>query len=193
MIVKCLRPDRLLPALGAFVSNVFGGEILQQSTYDLVSLVDQELKASTPLSLCSVPGYDASYRVDQLVEATGTRCASVAMGSQEGFGLAEQAITAAARVGSWVLLKNVHLASSWLGQLEKRLQSLTPHRSFRLFLTMETNPAIPVSILRQSRVIMNEPPPGIRANILESLKSISPARLSAGPMEKTRLFFLLSW
>ena len=64
----------------------------------------------------------------------------------------------AARQGSWVLLKNVHLAPSWLGQLEKKLQTLNPHRNFRLFLTMEANPSIPVNILRQSRILMNEPP-----------------------------------
>lgn len=115
------------------------------------------------------------------------------MGSQEGFTLADQAIAAAARTGNWVLLKNVHLAPAWLSQLEKRLQSLNPNPSFRLFLTMETNPSIPVNILRQSRVLMNEPPPGIRANMLESLRSITPARLTSGPAEKMRLYFLLAW
>jgi dynein heavy chain 1 len=115
------------------------------------------------------------------------------MGSQEGYGLADQAIANAARTGNWVLLKNVHLAPNWLSQLEKRLQSLNPNRNFRLFLTMETNPKIPVNILRQGRVLMNEPPPGIRANILDSLRSLTPARLSTGPAEKTRIYFLLAW
>jgi dynein heavy chain 1 len=92
-----------------------------------------------------------------------------------------------------VLLKNVHLAPSWLGQLEKKLQTLNPHRSFRLFLTMQANPSIPVNILRQSSVIMNEPPPGVKANLLDSLRSITPARLAQGPAEKTRLYFLLAW
>lgn len=115
------------------------------------------------------------------------------MGSQEGFTLADQAIVAAARQGTWVLLKNVHLAPSWLGQLEKKMQTLNPHRNFRLFLTMEANPSIPVNILRQSRLLMNEPPPGIKANLLDSLKSISPQRLGQGPAEKARLYFLLAW
>lgn len=156
-------------------------------------MVSTEVEAASPICLCSVPGYDASYRVDNLVALAKVKCASVAMGSQEGFVLADQAIAAAARTGNWVLLKNVHLAPSWLSQLEKRLQSLNPNRAFRLFLTMETNPSIPVNILRQGRVLMNEPPPGIRANILESLRSIAPARLATGPAEKTRLYFLLAW
>lgn len=161
--------------------------------YDLNSLVADEVISSTPVALVSVPGYDASYRVENLIKNTGARSTSVAMGSQEGFTLADQAIAAASRQGTWVLLKNVHLAPSWLGQLEKKMQTLNPHRNFRLFLTMEANPSIPVNILRQSRLIMNEPPPGVKANLLDSLQSISPQRLSQGPAEKVRLYFLLAW
>ncbi|GAA6009794.1 hypothetical protein JCM11491_000816 [Sporobolomyces phaffii] len=193
LIVKCLRPERLLQAFSSIVHIVFKQDLFLQTTYDLGDMVTHEVEASSPLCLCSVPGYDASYRVDHLVASSGNKCTSIAMGSQEGYGLADQAIAAAARTGNWVLLKNVHLAPNWLSQLEKRLQSLNPNRNFRLFLTMETNPKIPVNILRQGRVLMNEPPPGIRANILDSLRSLTPARLATGPAEKTRIYFLLAW
>jgi dynein heavy chain 1, cytosolic len=193
LIIKCLRPDRLLQATAAFVGVVFETDLAVQSSYDLGAMVADEVPAATPLALVSVPGYDASYRVENLIQNTGARSSSVAMGSQEGFTLADQAIAAASRQGSWVLLKNVHLAPSWLGQLEKKLQTLNPHRGFRLFLTMEANPSIPVNILRQSRLIMNEPPPGIKANLLDSLRSIPSPRLSKGPTEKVRLYFLLAW
>ncbi|GAA5943977.1 hypothetical protein JCM3775_004729 [Rhodotorula graminis] len=193
LVVKCLRPDRLLQALSAFASLVFERDLLLETTFELGDMVEHEVDAAAPVCLCSVPGYDASYRVDHLVAATSARCTSVAMGSQEGYALADQAIAAAARTGNWVLLKNVHLAPAWLSQLEKRLQSLHPNRAFRLFLTMETNPAIPVNILRQGRIVMNEPPPGIRANLVDSLRSLDPKRLSTGPAEKMRLYFLVAW
>lgn len=172
---------------------VFETDLNTEAEYNLGDMVSNEVLPATPLALVSVSGYDASYRVENLVRDTSARCASVAMGSQEGFTLADQAIATAARQGTWVLLKNVHLAPSWLGQLEKKLQTLNPHRTFRLFLTMEANPSIPVNILRQSRIIMNEPPPGIKANLLDSLRSITPARLTQGPAEKARLYFLLAW
>ncbi|CAK5279895.1 unnamed protein product [Mycena citricolor] len=194
IIIKCFRPDRLLQATAQFVRVVFDTDIAGESRYDLSEMVTNEVPASTPLGLVSVPGYDASYRVENLIKNTGTRSSSVAMGSPEGFKLADDAIAAASRQGTWVLLKNVHLASAWLGQLEKKLQTLNPHRNFRLFLTMEANPSsIPVNILRQSRLIMNEPPPGIKANLLDSLRNISASRMSQGPAEKVRLYFLLSW
>lgn len=191
--MKCFRPDRLLQSTAIFVRTVFEADISAESTYELGSIVSDEVPAATAVALVSVPGYDASYRVEHLIKYTGARSTSVAMGSQEGFTLADQAIAAAARQGTWVLLKNVHLAPSWLGQLEKKLQTLNPHRNFRLFLTMEANPSIPVNILRQSRLIMNEPPPGIKANLLDSLRNIPSHRLSHGPAEKIRLYFLLAW
>jgi dynein heavy chain 1 len=172
---------------------VFATDLSNESSYDLTDIVANEVQPSTPLSLVSVTGYDASYRVENLVQNTGVQCTPVAMGSQEGFTLADQAITTAARQGTWVLLKNVHLAPSWLGQLEKRLQSLNPDRNFRIFLTMEANPVIPVSLLRQSRIFMNEPPPGIKANLIDSLRTVGASRLNRGPAEKVRLYFLLAW
>jgi dynein heavy chain 1 len=193
LIIKCLRPDRLLQATAIFVQTVFGVDLSVEASFDLGTMVTDEVKAQTPLALVSVSGYDASYRVEGLIQSTQSRCTQVAMGSQEGFGLADQAIGVASRQGTWVLLKNVHLAPSWLGQLEKKLQTLNAHRNFRLFLTMEANPSIPVNILRQSRIIMNEPAPGVKANLLDSLRNIPPARLSQGPAEKVRLYFLLAW
>lgn len=193
LIIKCFRPDRLLQSTALFVRTVFQQDLSIESIFELGMMVADEVPPSTPVALISVPGYDASYKVENLIQNTGARSASVAMGSEEGFTLADQAIAVASRQGSWVLLKNVHLAPSWLGQLEKKLQTLNPHRNFRLFLTMEANPSIPVNILRQSRLIMNEPPPGIKANLLDSLRSIGSVRLSKGPAEKIRLYFLLAW
>nr|CAG8506850.1 6173_t:CDS:10 [Entrophospora candida] len=171
----------------------FDPGFIGQAELNLKEMVLDEIQPSTPISLCSVPGYDASYRVDNLVAELNIKCKSVAMGSQEGFTLADQAIAASVKNGEWVLLKNVHLAPSWLGHLEKKLHSMKPNRNFRLFLTMETNPKVPVNLLRLSRVLMFEPPPGIKANLHESLKSIPVSRISKGPTERVRLYFLLSW
>ena len=64
------------------------------------------------------------------------------LGSAEGFTLAEQAIASASKQGDWVLLKNVHLAPQWLKELEKKLHSLKPQESFRLFLSTEIHPKV---------------------------------------------------
>ena len=175
------------------MDQVFTPNFVGQSDLDFAKLVEDEVKASTPISLCSVPGHDAAYRVDNLAQEQGVRLASIAMGSQEGLTLADQAIAMATKTGNWVLLKNVHLALQWLGQLDKRLHSLKAHPNFRLFLTMETNPKVPVNLLRLSRVLMFEPQPGIKANLQESLRSIPAARVAKGPTERARLYFMVAW
>lgn len=87
----------------------------------------------------------------------------MAIGSPEAFEEAESAIKLAARSGSWVLLKNVHLAPQWLVSLEKTIYQLTLNPNFRLFLTMEVNPKVPTTLLRASHVLIFEPPSGIKA------------------------------
>src|SRR6202000_2177362 len=106
--------ERLVQSSTMFAKEVLDADLADLSSHDLQDVVQHEVHAVTPLAMVSVLGYDASYRVESLVAKTGRRCVSVAMGSQEGFSLADQAITSAARQGDWVLLKNVHLASSWL-------------------------------------------------------------------------------
>ncbi|KAI9295785.1 dynein heavy chain [Neoconidiobolus thromboides FSU 785] len=174
LVIKCIHPDQLISSSILFVEKVFGPRFFGDIELDFKKLTLNEVKAPTPIALCSIPGYDASNRVDNLASIMSTRCTSVAMGSAEGFSLADQAITNAVKNGTWVLLKNVHLAPSWLGQLEKKLHSLKPHNNFRLFLTMETNPKVPV-------------------NLLQSLKSINISKLENGPVERSRLYFLVSW
>lgn len=93
----------------------------------------------------------------------------------------------------WVLLKNVHLAPQWLVQLEKKLHSLQPHANFRLFLTMEVNPKVPVNLLRAGRIFVFEPPPGIKANLLRTFSTVSAQRMMKPPNERARLYFLLAW
>lgn len=57
---------------------------------------------------------------------------------------------------------------------------------------MEASPKIPASILRQSRIIMNEPTPGLKANLLGLLRGIPESRHSL-PAETARVQFLLCW
>ncbi|KAI8852562.1 dynein heavy chain and region D6 of dynein motor-domain-containing protein [Chytridium lagenaria] len=191
VLIKAFRPDRLLPSTVLLAETAL--QTPTSAELDLKALVLTEIKSSTPLAFCSVPGYDASKMVEDFASNSSQKIVGVAMGSAEGFTLAETAISTGVKTGTWVLLKNVHLSPQWLSQLEKRLHSMKAHENFRLFLTMETNPKVPVNLLRLSRVLMFEPPPGIKANLNVTIARISPSRLSRGPVERNRLYFLLAW
>ncbi|CAM1511285.1 Fc.00g087980.m01.CDS01 [Cosmosporella sp. VM-42] len=190
LLVKLFRMDRFVPAAERFVAQVFGSDIFDIAE-DLNGTVTQ-VSATLPISLVSSPGFDASYKVDNLVERMRVKCTNIAMGSNEGLTSADKAVSHAAQTGSWVLVKNVHLAPTWLQSLEKRMESLNPHSDFRLFLSMESSPKIPVNLLRASRVLMYEQPAGVRANMKDSISSLS-TRASKSPVERTRLYLLLSF
>ena len=190
LFVKLFRLDRFVPAAEKFVNATFGQDFLQSS--GSLEQTVQQVSAMTPIALCSNPGFDASYKVDNLVDRLNVSCANIAMGSNEGITAADKAIANAATNGSWVLVKNVHLTPSWLQSLEKRLNALKPHQDFRLFISMETSPKIPVNFLRASRVLSYEQPAGIRANMKDSLSSLSTRKTDA-PAEKARLYLLLSF
>ena len=190
LLVKVFRMDRFVPAAETFVALVFGA-----SLFDIVEDLHQsvtQVSGSNPIALVSSPGFDASYKVDNLVERMQVKCSNIAMGSDEGESSADKAISKAAQAGLWVLVKNVHLAPTWLQSLEKRMESLNPHPDFRLFLSMESSAKIPVNFLRASRVLMYEQPAGIKANMKDSLSSLS-TRATKTPVERARLYLLLSF
>lgn len=76
-----------------------------------------------------------------------------------GQGQAEKAVTLlreCAKSGDWLVLKNVHLAVSWLPSLEKELLMLQKHEKFRLFLTSEPHPKFPSTLLEMSLKVRDE-------------------------------------
>lgn len=195
LLIQAFRPDRVIAAAHLFVSTVLGEEFMPiaEKELDFAACVEKELNSNTPALLCSVPGFDASGRVDDLAAELNKQISSIAIGSAEGFNQAERAINAACKSGRWVLLKNVHLAPQWLVQLEKKLHSLQPHSGFRLFLTMEISPRVPVNLLRAGRIFVYEPPPGIKANLLRTFSTVPANRMMKQPSERARLYFLLAW
>eukprot|EP01088_Endostelium_zonatum_P017115 TRINITY_DN4896_c0_g2_i4.p1 TRINITY_DN4896_c0_g2~~TRINITY_DN4896_c0_g2_i4.p1 ORF type:complete len:1566 (-),score=517.57 TRINITY_DN4896_c0_g2_i4:241-4938(-) len=194
LILKGLRPDRLLSGANQFVAAVFGDKFLSSALdIDFEEAVKTDSYAKAPLLLSSTPGYDASYKVDNLAYKLKKAYKPLAIGSAEGFDLADKAIDAASKNGSWVMLKNIHLAPRWLVSLEKKLHSLEPHPNFRLFMTSEIHPQLPASLLRESQIFVFEPPPGIKANLLHTFNSIPSERMERLPIERSKLYFLLAW
>eukprot|EP01129_Flabellula_baltica_P006002 TRINITY_DN2210_c0_g1_i2.p1 TRINITY_DN2210_c0_g1~~TRINITY_DN2210_c0_g1_i2.p1 ORF type:complete len:4545 (+),score=1094.61 TRINITY_DN2210_c0_g1_i2:1851-13637(+) len=193
-ILKCLRLDRLNTAVISFVNRVFGHNFLKKEDYHLPNVVTNEADAKSPLIFCCATGFDASTIIDDLAGQMNIRnYKAIALGSPEGFDLAEDAINNGIRSGHWVLLKNIHLAPQWLVTLEKKIYSTTPHPNFRLFMTSEIHPNLPTSLLRVGLVFVCETPPGVKANLQRTLSEIPASRMNKGPVERARLYFLMSW
>jgi Dynein heavy chain region D6 P-loop domain len=74
--------------------------------------------------------------------------AEIALG-QGQVGDAVAAVHEAAARGSWLCLKNTHLAVAWLPELARLLHDVGPsaHAGFRMWLTTEPHPTFPVQLL----------------------------------------------
>jgi hypothetical protein len=192
LLAKALRSDRVPAALEALVEAVFERGFLAPGDADLAGAAARVGAHRSPLLLAAAPGFDAGLAVETLAQRLGKRCASLAIGSPEGFGLAETALGAASSGGTWLLLKNVHLAPAWLVTIEKRLHTLTPHADFRLFLTAEMSEQLPRSLLRLAQVFVFEKPPGLKASLQLTFGTVA-ARANRAPVERARLYFLVHW
>ncbi len=76
----------------------------------------------------------------------------------------------AAQKGDWLVLKNIHLVTGWLPELEKELKALELHPNFRLWLTSEAHNSIPAILLDSCYKVTFEAPPGVKKNIATVFK-----------------------
>lgn len=191
LLVHTYRPDRLAPALARLVHHIFGQALLDMPLLPLRDLAEQ-VPSDMPLAMCGVAGYDASAFVETCAATANIACAQVALGSPEAMSAADRAISSAARNGTWVLIKNAHLAPVWLAQLSSRLSSQSPQEQFRIFLTCELLPSVPQSFIRAARVVMHEPPAGFKAVVLSALQALDSREARDAPMERERVYFLVA-
>ncbi len=116
ILIKIFRPDKFNPIAYQLVKVVLGEECREDYTVDFKSAITA-CKSKEPILLSSAPGFDPSFKVEQLSKETNSKLISVAIGSAEGFELADRAMKEGVKSGSWIMLKNVHLAPSWLSEL----------------------------------------------------------------------------
>ena len=194
LVLRALRPDRLLGALTTYVGNELGEGFVMQPPYDMKATWE-ETSPKTPIFFVLFPGVDPTNWVEDLgktvdiTEANGL-FVNISMGEGQEDPAAEQVKRLAAQ-GGWIMLQNIHLMQHWLPSLERQLEEIgeTAHENFRCFLSAEPPPfsyqkIIPESLLQSCIKVANDAPADIKSNLLRAWKEFPEEWIAECPQPK---------
>eukprot|EP01064_Diplonema_japonicum_P003207 TRINITY_DN1209_c2_g1_i1.p1 TRINITY_DN1209_c2_g1~~TRINITY_DN1209_c2_g1_i1.p1 ORF type:complete len:4214 (+),score=1112.95 TRINITY_DN1209_c2_g1_i1:49-12642(+) len=194
---RVLRADKVILAIQQYVTTYLPEKYIIAPTFDLESSY-KDSDPATPLIFILSTGADP---MDELQKFStkmrmNNKMHPISLG--QGQGPRAQALMASGiERGTWVVLQNCHLATSWMPKLETIVEGFNPEtmkREFRLWLTSMPSKTFPVSVLQIGVKMTNEPPKGLRANLTRSYIGFSEDFLegSSKPDEFKKLLFSLS-
>ena len=176
VIVRCMRPDRVIFAVTNYVANALGRKYVDPPVLDLGETY-RDSSPLTPLVFVLSPGVDPTDNLEKLAKEVkmSDKFFSVALGQGQEK-KATVLIDEGLRDGHWVFLANCHLMTSWLPTLGKMIDGFAgrnAHPNFRLWLSSNPTEMFPIAILQRSIKMTTEPPRGLRANLLRLYGTIT--------------------
>lgn len=110
-----------------------------------------------------------------------------------GEGQEDEAISAlqtSTKTGGWLILKNLHLVTSWLPILSQNLQT-DHHQDFRLWLITEPNDGFNHVLAQNSFKIAYEVPKGLKYNIQRTYQNWGSKYVEKLPNSSAKIFFVI--
>lgn len=170
IVLKVLRPDKLIPSIKNAIGAQLGPHFVEWEVGDLDS-VFEDAGPFSPIIFILSTGSDPLDQIFKLAEKFQFECNIISLGQGQERA-AGNAIEKAKKEGSWIVLQNCHLAPAYLTNVEKSLgEKEGVNNRYKMILTSVPTPKFPVSILQQGVKITDEPPRGLKANLLKTYYS----------------------
>ena len=181
LVLRACRPERVGIALNEFIKVCLphGEEFLYARTFSeslLQSYFDS--KPEVPIFFILSPGSNPIKDLEILggdilpkkikkkfTKEHGFKYIAMGQNAEKG---AEEELRNCNSNGEWLFLQNIHLMPKWLKTLEEKMKEIAKekgHEDFRLYLSAEPSPNIPVGILEKCIKLTNEPPSGLKENM----------------------------
>jgi len=169
IVLKIFREEKLVFATSKYVEEKMGRSFTESPPIMLAEIYP-DTDYRTPVIFVLSVGSDPTGALIKFAEEKNylSRLQSISLGQGQG-PVAEKVIAQSTKKGDWVCLMNCHLATSWMGALEKIVEEFAHgvgDENFRLWLTSMPSKSFPVSVLQNGIKLTNEPPKGLRANLI---------------------------
>uniref|UniRef100_A0A182XBB4 AAA+ ATPase domain-containing protein n=1 Tax=Anopheles quadriannulatus TaxID=34691 RepID=A0A182XBB4_ANOQN len=169
IVLKCLRPDKVVPGLQRFIVQNIGKTYVEPPQFNLETSY-RDSSPRIPLIFMLSPGSDPMDNIFTFANAhyMSDDCRVISLGQGQG-PKATRTILDAIKLGYWVVLQNCHVAESYMDELEKICMDSSlyesVHPKYRLWCTSYPSRRFPVSILQNSVKMTNEAPKGVKNNM----------------------------
>jgi dynein heavy chain len=176
IVLKIFRDEKLLFAFSNYVRDKHGEQFVEPQRIKLKD-VHSDTDNKTPIIFVLSTGADPTGLLMRFAKEMNyaERLHVISLGQGQGEN-AKRLIANAKKTGDWVLLQNCHLAKSFMPELEVVVDNFAEddniHEDFRLWLTSMPVSYFPVAVLQKGVKLTNEPPKGLRANLLRSYNTV---------------------
>ncbi|KEG14779.1 putative dynein heavy chain [Trypanosoma grayi] len=176
LLIRCFREEKLFFALTDYVGRAMGERFVEPPPFSLeVALADSS--PTTPIVFILSQGADPMGTLQAFAQSQERVLQYVSLGQGQGEN-AKRLIATCRKSGSWALLQNCHLSKTFMPELELQVAGLqqpsaSVHPDFRLWLTSMPTNFFPVFVLQNSIKLTNEPPTGLKANMVRCFSGIT--------------------